>query len=486
MFFKYLPTGLSAVSFLIAISGCGAKQDDGIAKSNSNNSKNGNSRDNTVAVQDAVVPPKEYYDALLTDRMRLLDQGSLNNHTEQVLWVNFNGATITKGYGNGQSFIVCSKSVTIPASGYSTADQTLILNQVAQYFSNAGVAVALTFDKPTSGDFTTMIVGGTYALLGCGASSSTLGIAPYDVDNANPNDLGFAFVPSSKNLETQAMTIAHEAGHTFGLDHTDNRIDLMYPTVSSQETGFAIGKSETGHSIQNGPLMLQKNLGSGFASLSGSPVQPSGAIPTPEPIPSTTIPTFPNAPANNPAIAGLPGIAGLGGLSQILGQLNPTLMGKLSPLLPILGAIPGGTFLANPQMILSALTLLQNGAAKQNGGTFNIGSLLSTLKGPQSVTFGSSVLSILGVATGGTSIGTLAPIAISSLGNSSQTASQPCDVAALLGMSNVANQGSLIALIPQYAQAIHANASGTQAQALTDAVKIAVGQTYISIGANQP
>ena len=45
---------------------------------------------------------------------------------------------------------------------------------------------------------------------------------------------------------------------------------------------------------------------------------------------------------------------------------------------------------------------------------------------------------------------------------------------------------SKIILIPKYAQAIKANASGPQAAALTDAVKIAVGQTYIAIGNNKP
>lgn len=472
---------MSYTSLLITLlTSCGAPQ-----HKEPNPSTNKNTGDNSATVNDAVVPPQEYYDALLTDRMQALDQGSLNLRNQQILWLNFNGATVNKGYNKDQSFIICSRSTTIPSSGYSTDDQAKIVKQVAQYFSNAGVDIAITYTKPTAGDFTTMIVGGKYADLGCGSSSSTLGIAPYDVDNANPNDIGFAFVPSNKDLITQAITIAHESAHTFGLDHTDNRVDIMYPSVSSQETGFATGNA--GRKIQNGPLMLQKNLGSGFASVSGTPVQPNGTVPTPDPNATPSNPIFPNTPDNNPNIADLPGIPGLGGLSQIISQLNPSMISQLAPLLPSLGNLPGGTTLNNPQTILAALTLFQNGAVKQNGGTYSLNSVMNNLTGSQAVSFGGSVLGILGLATGnpaGIATNALAPIVIDGLSSStsSPSSAQPCDVAGLLGMSNVSNQGSLIALIPQYAQAINANASGTQAQALTDAVKIAVGQTYISIG----
>ena len=163
------------------------------------------------------------------------------------------------------------------------------------------------------------------------------------------------------------------------------------------------------------------------------------------------------------------------------------MISSLTPLLPILGALPGGTSLSNPQTILSALTLFQNGATKQNGGNFNLSNVMSTLTSPQAINFGSSIVTALGATTGNpaaVAAGTLAPILLNNLTSSpsSSASAQPCDVAALLGMANVSNQGSLIALIPQYAQAINANASGTQAQALTDAVKIAVGQSYVSIG----
>lgn len=482
---KSLILGCIPVSLTALLYGCGAPHQPITSPSSS---KSSSSNDSAVT-NDAVTPPKEYYDALLADRMLALDQGTLATHSQQILWINFDGATVTKGYNRNQSFIVCAKTATIPVSGYSPTEQTQIVHQVAQYFSNAGVDVGITFDKPSVGDFTTLNVGGKYSDLGCGASSSTLGIAPFDVDNANPNDIGFAFVPANKDLTIQALTIAHEAAHSFGLDHSDNHVDIMYPIATSQETGFAIGNA--GRSSQNGPLILQKNLGVGFASVSGSPIQPSGAIPTPVPSVAPVIPTFPNTPANNPTVAGLPGIPGLGGLSQILLQLNPAMISSLSPLLPALGALPAGISLNNPQTILSALTLFQNGVTKQNGGTFNLGSVMSTLSGPKSTSFGSAIFSILGAATGNPAsiAGVLAPIILNKIGSkqaatpaATQTTTQPCDVAALLGMTTVTNQGSLIALIPKYAQVIRVNASGSQAQALNDAVKLAIGQTYLSIG----
>ncbi len=481
---RLVSTKISAASIVLLLAGCGAHPGGAIADYSKGKSSNG---EGEAAASDGVTPPKEYYDALLSERMLALDSGKLDSHSEQVLWINFNGAIVNKGYGTGQSFIVCKQSATIPASGYTTSEQTEIVQEVAQYYSNAGVSIALTFDQPKTGDYTTIHVGGRYADLGCGNSSSTLGIAPLDSDNANPNDIGFAFVPSSKDLTTQAMTIAHEAGHSFGLDHSNNRADLMYPSVSSAATGFAKGNVQ-GRGTQDGPLVLQKNLGSGFASVTGSAVQPAGPIPTPVPTPTPSNPTFPNTPAGNPSVAGLPGVPTLGGLGQIISQLTPSIIASINPMLPTLGGMPGGTSISNPSSILSALTIFQNGVVKQNGGTFNMGNILGSLTGQNATGFGSSIFSILGLATGNpmSIASTLLPIILPKVSSSSQTKTQAMDLTALFGMTNVSNQGALISQIPQYAQMIRVNATGTKAQTLTDALKLAVSQKYVTIGSPTP
>jgi len=53
------------------------------------------------------------------------------------------------------------------------------------------------------------------------------GLSFNDCGDASQKNLGFAFACSQTVVECAAV-IAHEAGHTFGLDHTSDQRDLMY------------------------------------------------------------------------------------------------------------------------------------------------------------------------------------------------------------------------------------------------------------------
>src|SRR5690606_29665624 len=86
--------------------------------------------------------------------------------TTQVLWVNFDGANLQKGFGRGQSFILCRSSATVPAAGLSPADREAIVEMVQAHYAEAKAALVVTQERP-AGDFTTIHVGGSYADLGC-------------------------------------------------------------------------------------------------------------------------------------------------------------------------------------------------------------------------------------------------------------------------------------------------------------------------------
>ena len=422
-----------------------------------------------------MTPPKAYYDALLTDRMMALDAGTISK--DQILWVNFNGATIKTGYDRGQSFLPCNSQVTIQPSGFSAADQSLIMQYVAQYYSNAGAKLALTFDQPASGDYTEMVVGGSYKDLGCAGGAGVLGISPFDVGNANPNDIGFVFVPSNHDIHIVAETIAHEAGHTFGLDHTNNIKDIMYPTESIQVEGFAIGTAESTGTEQNGPALLQQNIGSGVATVTGQPVQPTTPVPSVPPVTPGTNP-FPNGSGGLPNI---PGIGTLGGLNQLLSQFSPILQGLLANKIPGIGTLPAGIDLKNPQAILSVLTVALNGSIKGNGGQFDIQKLLGMLTNPKSLDLPAIIASLgLGAGTGGAS--SMIQMIIAGVTGAAQGGSiQNLDLTKLLGISGITNPGQLIALIPKYGQIINGNVPGANGQALMDFVKMAIAQAMAKV-----
>ena len=420
------------------------------------------------------IPPRAYYDALLTDRMELASSGALATAIEQVLWINFRGASVEQGYARGQSFLPCNPLTKIPASGLSAREQQSVTTEIAQFYSNAGVRIHLTLEEPTSGDYTTMHVGGSYANLGCPGGASVAGIAPFDTANANPNDVGFVFV-KSKDMHALARTIAHESAHSFGLDHTKNKSDLMYPTDSPSQTAFSIGDTDAGVS-QDGPSMLQAALGSGSATISGNPVaattQPVVVAPTPQ----NNVTNLPNIPAGLPAI---PGLASLGGLSAIASGMPAHSGISLGCVLPsvLSGAIPASAPLPNSTGALAVLTVLQSASMSQNSGVISTANLIGLLAGVPNV---GQILTLAGIGLNTSQcLSKITPISIPGI-----TAIMPgqlssgINVAQILGMQSVSNPSQLIALLPQYAQVIGANAQGANAQSLMSIVMIAVAQQY--------
>src|SRR5690606_2674840 len=105
------------------------------------------------------------------------------------------------------------------------------------------------------------------ANLGCRESRGILGVAPIDPGNRNLNDIGFAFTKYTSSLRITAETIAHEAGHSYGLDHIREQQGLMYASNSSRITGFIDGTIRPGKR-QNAPLILRRDVG----DLSQNPV----------------------------------------------------------------------------------------------------------------------------------------------------------------------------------------------------------------------
>lgn len=153
--------------------------------------------------------------------------------TTTVLYVNFDGAQITKSNTSdattNSSFI--GGGAVPPFDGdQATRDQVVAL--VTQLYAAYDIQVVTS--RPASGDYDMALVGGTPADLGLAYSSNVTGVAPMDCDDKLPRDIAFVFSDSIKALTSASMyarrvaeTAAHESGHTYGLPHSDVGCDLM-------------------------------------------------------------------------------------------------------------------------------------------------------------------------------------------------------------------------------------------------------------------
>ena len=468
--FQKARPSLVGVMLTTLIVGCGAEPD---SRFGSDDADGFRGRDKVVK------PPRAYYDSLLADRMQLANSGKLQTPQDPILWINFAGATVSKGYDIGQSFLPCKSTATIPPSQLSFNSQQEIANLVAGHFSNAGAKVEVTTEQPSTGEYTTIHVGGNYGNLGCTSSANPAGLAPFDVGNANPSDIGFVF-PQSSDLESLARTIAHEAGHTYGLDHAADQDSIMYPWDVPSAVSFASSVVSSGGATIDPATILQTVLGAGVSTVAGIPVSPTLPVPAVN-LPQVNIPSLPSLPGQ---FAGLPGLTNFANLNAIMGSMPAAISGLVGCVVPAISVngMPINVALQNTQGALGLLTVLLNASMGQNGGQFSMLQLVGLISGYPTMNI-TQLISLAGISLSATQCLTqLIPVSIPGI-----TASLPgqlqsgINVAQILALTNISNPGQLIALIPQYAQIIGLSTQGANAQAMMTLVLMAVAQQYSTI-----
>jgi len=137
-----------------------------------------------------------------------------------------------------------------------------IIGRVRAYFERTDLEIVDVC--PVGIAHTRVIVGGHPSAIG--EPDDVAGIAPFDVGNRMEDDIGFVFPEVIANgrgapdLESVAATIAHEAGHTYGLDHVRPPTDLMHPVVDDRMIGFGAALTLDGH-WQDAPALLTAVLG---------------------------------------------------------------------------------------------------------------------------------------------------------------------------------------------------------------------------------
>lgn len=190
----------------------------------------------------------------------------------KVVYLNFDGATLNAGGNNSKTNntdLILSSTLDYPALDWTKLggkEQGLqaVVDELKLVFLK--FAVKLVTERPTEGDYTMAMVGGTGD--GCKKGGpGTVGIAPLDCKNTNDNDICLIFGDQmNASVRKLALVIAHELGHTFGLEHITDPKGIMYPSLSSEVCCWVsapVSGGSCGRPTQDAEKVLEENVGVG-------------------------------------------------------------------------------------------------------------------------------------------------------------------------------------------------------------------------------
>ncbi len=135
----------------------------------------------------------------------------------------------------GNQFPPFNGAVNAPTVTQQEAEDA-VTDRLRSYYADFNLNVVTT--RPSTGTYTMVVVGGNHAL--AGQPSGVAGVSPLDCTNSNPSNVVFDFsddqTPDYGGVVAVAATAGHEAGHSFGLEHTDNPADVMYSVMNPAQT----------------------------------------------------------------------------------------------------------------------------------------------------------------------------------------------------------------------------------------------------------
>ena len=161
----------------------------------------------------------------------------------RIVYLNFDGVTLTASNTaddatTNRSAIVNSSTEVIPAfqandlwsSGGLSRAQIISQTVNEMYALHNPYNVEFVTTRPTSGAYSMIVFGGScQSTVG---ESGCAGIALGDCGDFMPSNITFVF-PGSLRAADLAPTAAQEAAHAFGLGHTNDQTDVMYPQVQN-------------------------------------------------------------------------------------------------------------------------------------------------------------------------------------------------------------------------------------------------------------
>lgn len=143
-----------------------------------------------------------------------------------TLFLDFDGGTLRPGTRGDLGEIPCLKGTApYPGVAIDTQQAEAIADRVETVMDAYAVRVRWGEPPPAHLPRTTVMLGGEPIQLGLDASTGGFACV-VDCADAWPWDLAFAFAAGATEM---ANTAAHEAGHTWGLDHVVDMTHIMYP-----------------------------------------------------------------------------------------------------------------------------------------------------------------------------------------------------------------------------------------------------------------
>jgi MYXO-CTERM domain-containing protein len=143
----------------------------------------------------------------------------------ETIFANYDGAQLSSGQDNAPNntteFSPCAGNM--PAYGEGSKRTASFQALVAHY---APFAIDVTDSRPGAG---------TYSMVMATPSScySSFGVSPIDCGDRNPNSVAFCFIGENDGFSAaeHGACMAHELGHSFGLEHVDDLGDIMNPLI---------------------------------------------------------------------------------------------------------------------------------------------------------------------------------------------------------------------------------------------------------------
>jgi hypothetical protein len=179
-----------------------------------------------------------------------------------IIYLNFSDGTEEIHQGSSDSSdanrSAIGKTSAYPAFDWTHvvagADRDAVVHEVAQAVDDAfrPYNVLVSTVRPTAPGYGMVMIGGGPADLGL--PPQVAGVALLDCDNHEAGNVAFAFSDNLDGVHGLWVTIAQEAAHTFGLEHTDDFRDVMYPRSAPSQVGF-LDEEETVVTPICGPLL---------------------------------------------------------------------------------------------------------------------------------------------------------------------------------------------------------------------------------------
>jgi hypothetical protein len=176
---------------------------------------------------------------------------------KRIVYLNFEGVTLTYSSSNDDavqnlSAIVNSQTEVIAPFSTNSLSSTggltrqQIIDRVVSdlYTLHEDFDVDFVTARPASGPYSMVVFGGScQSVVG---SSGCAGVALLDCGDQMPNNITFVFPPGLRVADL-ATTAAQEAAHAFGLGHTNDQDDVMYPAIQNYiPTRFGAGNIPDG------------------------------------------------------------------------------------------------------------------------------------------------------------------------------------------------------------------------------------------------